>query len=125
MEDYRKFLESNKTILRSQQSFRGELHNVFTEKIKKIAVSANNDRSKWASDEITTCPYGYEFYTESVEYKKIKHKNGHKSDWPQIPNQTYRILIVGGSGSEKTNALLNLKHHQSEIDKIFLYAKDP
>lgn len=45
-------------------------------------------------------------------------------DWPQIPNQTYRILIVGGSGSEKTNSLLNLIHHQSEIDKIFLYAKD-
>ena len=31
-------------------------------------------------------------------------------------------LIVGGSGSEKTNALLN---HEPDIDRIYLYAKDP
>ena len=32
---------------------------------------------------------------------------------------------VGGSGSGKTNALLNLINHQLDIDKIYLYAKDP
>ena len=37
----------------------------------------------------------------------------------------YRILIVGGSGSGKTNALLNLTNNQPDIDKIFLYVKDP
>ena len=37
----------------------------------------------------------------------------------------YRILIVGGSGSGKTNALLNLIiKHQQDIDKICLYGKD-
>ena len=35
------------------------------------------------------------------------------------------ILIVGGSGSGKTNALLNLINHQPNINKIYLYAKDP
>ena len=38
-----------------------------------------------------------------------------------------RILIVGGSGAEKTNALLNLIKEQDSdnlIDKIYLYAKD-
>ena len=36
------------------------------------------------------------------------------------------ILIIGGSGSGKTNALLNLtKHQQPDIDKIYLPAKDP
>ena len=34
----------------------------------------------------------------------------------------YRILTVGGSGSGKTNALLNLINNQSDIDKIYLYA---
>ena len=34
-------------------------------------------------------------------------------------------IIIGGSGSGKTNALLNLKNNQSDIDKIYLYAKDP
>ena len=35
------------------------------------------------------------------------------------------MLITGGSGSGKTNALLNLINHEPEIDKIYLYAKDP
>ena len=37
------------------------------------------------------------------------------------------MLINGGSGSGKTNALLNLKKEQDSdnlIDKIYLYAKD-
>ena len=34
-------------------------------------------------------------------------------------------MIIGGSGSEKTNALLNLINHEPDIDKIYLYAKDP
>ena len=37
----------------------------------------------------------------------------------------YRILIIGGLGSGKTNALLNLISNQTDIDKIYLYAKDP
>ena len=31
----------------------------------------------------------------------------HNSNWPQIPDHSYRIIITGGSESE-TNALLNL-----------------
>ena len=41
-------------------------------------------------------------------------------NWPEIPAHPYRILIVGGSGSGKTNALLNLKNHEPDIDKIYL-----
>ena len=33
--------------------------------------------------------------------------------------------IIGGSGSGKTNALLNPMNNQPDINKIFLYAKDP
>ena len=35
------------------------------------------------------------------------------------------ILIIGSSASRKTNALLNLIENQPDIDKIYLYAKDP
>ena len=49
----------------------------------------------------------------------------HNSKWPHIPDHPYRILIVVGSGSGKTNALLNLINNQPDIDKIYLYAKDP
>ena len=49
----------------------------------------------------------------------------HNSKWPYIPDHSYRILTVCGSGSEKTNALLNSINNQLDIDKIYLYAKDP
>ena len=48
----------------------------------------------------------------------------HNKKWPYIPDHPYRVLIVGGSGSEKTNALLNLINEQEDIEKIYLYAKD-
>ena len=42
-----------------------------------------------------------------------------------IPDRPYRILIVGGSRSGKTNVLLNLiKNQRIDIDKIYLYVKD-
>ena len=49
----------------------------------------------------------------------------HNLKWPYIPDHPYKILIIGGSGSGKTNALLNLINNQPDIDKIYLYAKDP
>ena len=48
----------------------------------------------------------------------------HNSKWPYIPDHPYRILIVAGSGSGKTSALLNLINYHPDIDKIYLYAKD-
>ena len=49
----------------------------------------------------------------------------HNPNWPYIPDHSYRMLIIGGSGSGKTNALLNLIQYQPYIDKIYLYVKDP
>ena len=49
----------------------------------------------------------------------------HNPNWLQIPDHPYRILIIGGSGSEKTNSLFNSINQQPDIDKIYLYAKDP
>ena len=54
-----------------------------------------------------------------------ENKTQHNSNWPYIPDHPYRILKIGGSGSGKTNALLNLINKQSDIDKIYFYAKDP
>ena len=47
----------------------------------------------------------------------------HNKKWPFIPDHPYRISIIGGSGSGKTYALLNLIKEQDNIDKIYLYAK--
>ena len=53
-----------------------------------------------------------------------ENKTKHNKNWSFIPDHPYRILIVGGSGSGKTNVLLNLIENQPDIDKIYLYAKD-
>ena len=49
-------------------------------------------------------------------------KNNEK--WPCVPDHPYRILIIGGSRSGKTNTLLTLINEQRDIDKTNLYAKD-
>ena len=54
-----------------------------------------------------------------------ENKKEHNLNWPNIADHSYRILIIGGSGTGKTNALLNLINNQQDIDKIYLYAKDP
>ena len=62
-----------------------------------------------------------------INFDDYTNKNmiEHSSKWPYIPDHLYRILIIGGSGSGKTNALLNLINNQPDIEKIYLYAKDP
>ena len=54
-----------------------------------------------------------------------ENRLSHNPNWPYIHDHPYRILIIGGSGSGKTNTLLNLINNQPDIDNIYLYAKDP
>ena len=61
----------------------------------------------------------------NFDYIRKEDIKEHNPNWPEIPDHPYRVLIVGGSGSGKTNALLNLINNESDIDKINLYAKDP
>ena len=62
-----------------------------------------------------------------INFDDYTNKNiiEHNSKWPYIPDHPYRILIIGGSGSGKTNALLNLINNQPDIDEITLHAEDP
>ena len=54
-----------------------------------------------------------------------ENKTEDNKNWPYIPDHPHRILIIGGSESGKTNVLLDLTENQPDIDKTFLYAKDP
>ena len=53
----------------------------------------------------------------------INESSTKNEKWPYILDHPYRILIIGGSGSRKTNALLHLIKEQDNIDKIYLYSK--
>ena len=59
LEDYKKCLFDNEPMLKSQQRFKSENHEVYTENINKIALSSNNDKRIVALDRITSYPYGY------------------------------------------------------------------
>ena len=48
----------------------------------------------------------------------------HSEKWPYILDHPYKVIIIGGSGSGKTNALINFINKQNDIDKIYLYARD-
>ena len=55
--DYKGCLLNNKTVLKSQQRFKSERHDVYTEEINKIALSSNDDKRLQTSDRITSYPY--------------------------------------------------------------------
>ena len=54
-----------------------------------------------------------------------ENKIEHNPNWPYVRDHPHRVLIADGSRSGKTNALLNLINNPLDIDKIYLYAKDP
>ena len=57
--DYKKCLLNDEVIFKSQQTFIGKKHDVYTENINKIAVSNNDDKRIVSSDKITSYPYEY------------------------------------------------------------------
>ena len=85
---------------------------MYIQEVNKIALSSNDDKRLQTSDRITAYPYGAD---EMRPYENV----------PYIADHPYIMLIVGGSGTGKTNVLLNLIENQPDIDKIYLYAKDP
>ena len=61
----------------------------------------------------------------NFDYYTNESKTEHNLKWPYIPDHPCIILIIRGSGSGKTNPFLNLINNQPDIDKLYLYAKDP
>ena len=54
--------------------------------------------------------------------EEIRKKHNQKG--PQIPDYSYRILIIRVLWSGKKNSLFNLRIHKPEINKNYLYAQD-
>ena len=60
-ENYEDSLFHNKTILRSQQRFKSDHHNVYTEEVNKIALNSNDDKRLQTFDGVKTYPYGIKY----------------------------------------------------------------
>ena len=60
-DDYKKCLLNDKVILKSQQRFISNKHDVYTENVNKIALSNNDDKRMVSSNKFTSYPYGYTF----------------------------------------------------------------
>ena len=58
VKNYKDCLFNNKIMLKSQQRFKSDYHEVYTEEINKIALSSNDDKRLQTFDKITTYPYG-------------------------------------------------------------------
>ena len=58
LNDYKICLLNNKIILKSQQRFKIEAHNMFTEEFNKVALISYDDKRLQTFDRITSYPYG-------------------------------------------------------------------
>ena len=61
-----------------------------------------------------------------INLDNITNENNeeHNEKWPYMPYHPYKILIIGGSGSGKTNILFNLTKQQDNIENNYLSTKE-
>ena len=112
-ENYTDCLLHDKIILKSQQTLKSDYHNVCTEQFNKIALRGNYDKRLQTFDRTTTYHYGTNAFkvckSEILSNYKwfilmiMEMKKDNNLDWPYVPDWPYRILIIGGSRSGKTN----------------------
>ena len=126
-----------------QKRFKSEKHNVLTEEINKITLISNDDKRMQSIDSIETYAYGTRKHLvsekEEIKYNSIIkwYKNDYlrwcykrkykrtsfklaTNSWYSIQNiNNWRLWIW------KTNSLFDIISQQPDIDKIYLYAKDP
>ena len=53
-EDHKEFVKNNKLLLKTQRTFSSKKHNIFSEKINKIALSSNDDKRIQSIDSVET-----------------------------------------------------------------------
>ena len=106
--EHKKAKGTKKCVIKQKLMFENHKDRLFNNKI----VYRSQKRFK---------SYYHDVYTEEVNKIAIYWPK----NWPYTHDHPYRIFIIGGLGSEKTNASLNLMENQPDIDKIYLYAKDP
>ena len=75
--------------------------------------------------------YIYVFNGSNVIYKMISFDEGtkentkeHNRNWSKTLDHPCKILWIGDSKTGRANTLINVINHETDVDKIYLYAKD-
>ena len=58
---HKEFIRNDKVILKTQQRFKSERHNIFIEEINKIALSSNDDKTMQSIGSVETYAYRTKF----------------------------------------------------------------
>ena len=62
LKNYTDSLLNNKILLKSQQRFKSDYHNVYPQQINRTALSSNDEKRLQASDKTATYPCAMEQY---------------------------------------------------------------
>ena len=74
VKNYKDCLFNDKTILKSQQRFKSDHHDVYTEEVNKIVPSRDDDKRLQTFDKITMYPYGTTAFKVSEGEMLSKYK---------------------------------------------------
>ena len=77
LQNFKDCLFNNKNVYRSLQRFKSYNHDVYTEEVNKIVLSANDDKRLQTFDRITTYPYGtnaFKVFEREMLLKNVKVK---------------------------------------------------
>ena len=137
-ENYKDFLFNNKTLYRPPERFKSYCHVIYTEEVNKTALSSNENKRLKTADKITKYLYGKKkcrimwnhdgktiINIKIINFDDCVNEIKMNIIWSYAPDHPYRILLIAGSASGKTNAFLNSTENQPDIDKIYLYVKNP
>ena len=119
---------NNKVILKSQQRFKSEAHNVYNEEVNKIALSINDDKRLQTYDRIKSYPYGSSAgkVCKTEIPSKVKDKfmeystdmqNVYKNIEDYNPNKKRKVLIIFG---DMIADMINNKKLNPTVTKLFI-----
>ena len=92
--DYKGFMLNNEIILKPQQRFKSEAHNMYTEEINRTALSANDNKRYLVFDSIHTHPLGTDAFivckSELDHYLKSKKMKSFQKSQQRFTNETHK-----------------------------------
>ena len=124
-QEFHDILFKKKILRHTMRGIKSKNHNRGTYETNKRYLSCFDDKRYILKNGNNTLAYGHkDIKIINLDNITNEDKKKHNEKWPYIPDHPYNILIIGGTGSGKTNTLLNLRNEQHDIDKIYLYARD-